>query len=132
MFHVLLSQRRYIDPKNITAKHTVAMKHIEQYTDAATVCLGQNTKQIEIVECSDGDFSGEKLLIVVNDKDLKLNDSEPTKIQRLETEDRPVQVHVASDPQVISSTGPKVHSTLNGVAAYEAQTSNTTRTQRHR
>jgi hypothetical protein len=68
----------------------MAMKYIEQYTDAATVGAGQNTKPIEIVECSDGDFFDEELLTIVHDKDLELNDSEPTKVQRLETEARPI------------------------------------------
>jgi hypothetical protein len=57
------------------------------------------------------------LLIVVHDKDLKLNDSEPTTVQHLETEVRPVQVYVASDPPMMSSTGSKVHSAPNSVAA---------------
>jgi hypothetical protein len=70
------------------------------------VSARKNTKLIEIVECSDGDFPDEELLIVVYDKDFKLNDSELTKIQRLETGARPVQVHVASDPPVMSSIGP--------------------------
>jgi hypothetical protein len=66
------------------------MKHIKQYTDATVlvenkvrVSVGQNTKPIEIVECSNEDFSDEELLIVVHDKDLKLTDSEPTEVQRL-------------------------------------------------
>jgi hypothetical protein len=57
------------------------------------------------------------LLVVVHDKDLKFNDSESTTVHRLDTEVRPIQVHVASDPLVMSSTGPEVHSALNGVAA---------------
>ncbi|MCI84460.1 hypothetical protein A2U01_0105738, partial [Trifolium medium] len=44
----------------------------------------------------------EELLIVVHDKDLKLNDSESFEVQSLATEARPVQVHVASDPPVLS------------------------------
>ncbi|MCI57598.1 hypothetical protein A2U01_0078849, partial [Trifolium medium] len=40
--------------------------------------------------------------IVVHDKDLKLNDNEPSDVQRLPTEARPVQVHVASDPPMLS------------------------------
>jgi hypothetical protein len=93
------------------------MKHIEQYTDVVTVSVGQNTKPIEIVECSDGDFSDEELLIVVQDKDLKLNDSEPATVQRLEMEAFFVQVHVASNPPVMSSTGLEVHFVPNAVAA---------------
>jgi hypothetical protein len=110
-----------ITPKNITTKHTVAMKHIERYTDDATVSAGQNTKPIEIVECLDEDFSDEELLIVVHDKDLKLNDSEPTTVQHLETEARPVQVHVASNPPMMSSTGSEVHSAPNSVAAEQQE-----------
>jgi hypothetical protein len=101
-------------PKHITTKHTVAMKHMEQFTDAATVSVGQNKKPVEIVECLDEDFSDEELLIVANDNDLKLNVSEPTKVQHLETEARPL--HVARNPPVIFSIGPEVHSTHNGVA----------------
>ncbi|MCI30659.1 hypothetical protein A2U01_0051870, partial [Trifolium medium] len=116
--------------ENITNTHMVAMKHIEQYIDAAvlienkaTVSAGQNTKPMEIVECSDGDFSDEELLIVVHDKFLKLNDSEPTEVQRFETEVRPhpVQVHVASNPQVLSSTDSKVDSAPTGVAAEQKE-----------
>ncbi|MCI80931.1 hypothetical protein A2U01_0102203, partial [Trifolium medium] len=33
---------------------------------------------------------------------LKLNDSESSEVQRLATEARPVQVHVASNPPVLS------------------------------
>ncbi|KAK2410045.1 hypothetical protein QL285_045436 [Trifolium repens] len=79
------AELKKITPKKIRTKHTVVMKYIEQYTDAAT--------------------------------DLKLNDSEPTTVQHLETEVRPVQVHVASDPPMMSSTGSEVHSAPNSVAA---------------
>jgi hypothetical protein len=112
-----VAEPKKIAPKTITTKHTVTMKHIEQYTDAATVSDGQNTKLIEIVECSDGDFSDEELLIVVQDKDLKLNDSEPATVQQLEMEAHPVQVHVASNAPIMSSTGLEVHYAPNAVAA---------------
>jgi hypothetical protein len=36
-------------------------------------------------------FLDEELLIIVHDKDLKLNDSAPTKVQSLETEAHLVQ-----------------------------------------
>ncbi|MCI97218.1 hypothetical protein A2U01_0118519, partial [Trifolium medium] len=38
-------------------------------------------------------------------------------VQHLETEARPVQVHVASDPPLQSSTGSEVDFAPNGVAA---------------
>jgi hypothetical protein len=38
------AEPKKITPKNITTKHTVAMKHIEQYTDASTVSAWENTK----------------------------------------------------------------------------------------
>jgi hypothetical protein len=40
------AESKKITPKNIRTKHPVAMKHIEQYTDAATVSARQNTKPI--------------------------------------------------------------------------------------
>ncbi|KAK2427288.1 hypothetical protein QL285_025874 [Trifolium repens] len=72
------------------------MKHIEQYTDVVTISVGQNTKPIEIVECSDGDFLDEELLIVVQDKDLKFK---------------------RNNPPVMSSTGLEVYFAPNAVAA---------------
>ncbi|MCI68393.1 hypothetical protein A2U01_0089654, partial [Trifolium medium] len=41
--------------------------------------------------------------------------------QRLETEARPVQVHVASDPPVFSSTSAEVDPAPNGVAAEQKE-----------
>jgi hypothetical protein len=49
----------------------------------------------------------EELLIVIHDKNFKLNDSEPTTVQRFKKEARSVQVHVASDPPAMSSTVPE-------------------------
>ncbi|MCI92226.1 hypothetical protein A2U01_0113522, partial [Trifolium medium] len=44
-----------------------------------------------------------------------------TNVQRLKTEARPVQVHVASDPTVLSSTGSEVDPAPNGVAAEQKE-----------
>ncbi|GAU30336.1 hypothetical protein TSUD_211930 [Trifolium subterraneum] len=67
------------------------------------------------------DFSEEELVIVVHDKYLKLNDSEPTEVRRLKTEARPVQVHIVIDPLVLSSTGSEVDYVPNGVAAEQQE-----------
>jgi hypothetical protein len=124
--------------ENVTNTHMVAMKHIEEYTIAVvivenevTFSARQTTKMIEIVECSDGVFSDEELLIVV--KDLKFNEKEPTLVQspvsvRAVTTgtskcnnivEYDSEVHVASDPPMLvrSWMGPEVDSTPNGVAA---------------
>jgi hypothetical protein len=77
---------------------------------------------IEIVECSYEDFSNEELLITVHDKDLKLNDSDPTKVQCLEIEACFVHVHVASDLSVMTSIGPEVHFAPNGIAVQQRET----------
>jgi hypothetical protein len=108
--------------ENVTNTHMVAMKHIEEYTIAVvivenevTFSARQTTKMIKIVECSDGGFSDEELLIVVHDKDLKFNEKEPTLVQspvsvRAVTTgtlkcnnivESDFEVHVASDPPML-------------------------------
>ncbi|MCH98314.1 hypothetical protein A2U01_0019314 [Trifolium medium] len=61
----------------------MAKKHIEQYTNAVVL------------------IENKELLIVVLDTNLKLNDSEPSEVQRLATEARLVKVHIARDPLVL-------------------------------
>jgi hypothetical protein len=78
-------------------------------------------KPIVIIECSDEDFSDEKLLIVVHDKDLKLTDSEPIEVQHLEMETCPVQVNVVSDPPMLSSTNSKVDFAPTSVATKQQE-----------